>query len=331
MNNLQKHSIYKYVTISDVQYEKLDITYEVFGKKIHTAPIIVVFHALTGNSDVASDEKGWWKDLIGYNKTIDLNRFTIISFNILGNGYDGNLIENYADFTAKDIAILNFHTLRSLGVKNIYGVIGGSLGGGIAWELVAEFPKFSSYLFAIATDWKATDWVLGFCGTQESILKNSANPLADARRMAMLFYRSPVSLQSKFERKKQDNKQFAVNSWLNHHGSKLQHRFSIQAYLMMNQLLASVDITRGEYKEDVFQKLETTIVQISIESDLLYLPDENKETAEYLKELGIKNSYFQVKSEDGHDAFLIEHDQIGAFIKPFLAYDTSKSNSENAA
>ncbi len=319
MSSLQKHRLYKYVTLRDVQYEHLDISYEVFGQEVHTAPILVVFHALTGNSDVASEEKGWWKELIGKNRAIDLNQFTVIAFNIIGNGYDGTVIENYKDFTAKDMAILSFHTLRALGIKKIYGVIGGSLGGGIAWELIAEFPKFSTYLFAIASDWKATDWVLGFCGTQEQILLNSKRPLADARRMAMLFYRSPISLEGKFHRKKQNEHQHAVNSWLNHHGNKLKNRFTIEAYKMMNHLLASVDITKGAYKEEVFQNIQSIIVQVSISSDVLYVPEENEKTAAFLNELGIENYHFQVQSAHGHDAFLMEHNQIAQFLEPFLA------------
>ena len=318
MSNLLKHSIHKYITLCDVQYEKLDITYEIFGKELHTAPVIVVFHALTGNSDVAGENKGWWNGLIGENKAIDLSQFTVISFNILGNGYDGNLIDKYKDFTAKDIAILSFHTLRAIGVHQIYGVLGGSLGGGIAWELVAEFPQFSKYLFAIATDWKATDWILGFCGAQENILTNSAEPLVDARRMAMLFYRSPIALGEKFRRKKQSEIQYAVNSWLDHHGYKLKNRFQVQAYYMMNHLLSTVDITRGEYKKDVFQEIRSKVVQISISSDMLYPSSENEKTSKYLTKLGIENGHFVINSNDGHDAFLIEDDKIGAILSPYL-------------
>jgi hypothetical protein len=51
-------------------------------------------------------EYGWWNQVIGKNKTIDTTKFTIIAFNIPGNGYDGLLIDNYKDFVAKDIANL---------------------------------------------------------------------------------------------------------------------------------------------------------------------------------------------------------------------------------
>ena len=80
--------------------------YQTFGQPIGSAPIVVVNHALTGNSNVTG-ENGWWNDLIGENKIIDINHFTIIAFNIPGNGFDKNLenlISNYQDFTIRDIA-----------------------------------------------------------------------------------------------------------------------------------------------------------------------------------------------------------------------------------
>ena len=75
----------------------IHLSYEVFGRELHSAPIVLVNHALTGNSAV-SGEKGWWKTLVGEDKIINTGRFTVICFNIPGNGYDGVFIENYKDF-----------------------------------------------------------------------------------------------------------------------------------------------------------------------------------------------------------------------------------------
>jgi homoserine O-acetyltransferase len=46
---------------------------------LHTAPIVLVNHALTGNSQVVGDT-GWWNDLIGVNKTIDTTKYTVRFF-----------------------------------------------------------------------------------------------------------------------------------------------------------------------------------------------------------------------------------------------------------
>ena len=81
----------------------ITLSYEQFGRELHTAPVVLVNHALTGNSNVAGAD-GWWAPLVGPGKCIDTDRFTILCFNIPGNGYDGFLIENYRDFVAADVA-----------------------------------------------------------------------------------------------------------------------------------------------------------------------------------------------------------------------------------
>ena len=92
----------------------IQLSYQIFGQPLHSAPIVLVNHALTGNSNVCG-KAGWWNDLIGENKCIDTNFYTVLAFNIPGNGFDNkseNLIENYKDFTAKSIAELFLKGLR---------------------------------------------------------------------------------------------------------------------------------------------------------------------------------------------------------------------------
>jgi homoserine acetyltransferase len=56
--------------------------------------LFLVNHALTGNSNVTGSE-GWWNALIGPNKPIDTNLFSVLAFNIPGNGFDGNPIISF--------------------------------------------------------------------------------------------------------------------------------------------------------------------------------------------------------------------------------------------
>ena len=197
-NSILIHNINKYQNFGGIQLGKLDISYQLFGKELHTAPVVLVNHALTGNSDVISETKGWWKTIIGKDKVIDTEKFTVIAINIPGNGYHNKRIENYKDFTAKDIAQLFILTLKSIGVEELHAAIGGSLGGGIAWEMAALEPEFIRYVIPVASDWKSSDWIIGHNYIQENILNASPNPLQTARMMAMLFYRTPASLKEKF-------------------------------------------------------------------------------------------------------------------------------------
>ncbi len=47
----------------------ISLSYELFGQPLHTAPIVLINHALTGNSNVAGT-KGWWQDLVGAGKPL---------------------------------------------------------------------------------------------------------------------------------------------------------------------------------------------------------------------------------------------------------------------
>ena len=100
---LKKIIIKDFSSSSGSFYKELPLSYELFGRKLHSAPIVLINHALTGNSNV-SGKNGWWNDLVGDNKVIDTKKYTVLAYNIPGNGYDGYVIEKYKDFITRDIA-----------------------------------------------------------------------------------------------------------------------------------------------------------------------------------------------------------------------------------
>ncbi|MFV8357265.1 alpha/beta fold hydrolase [Flavobacterium sp. XS1P32] len=309
-------TLYNFTTESGAIYDALNLSYQVFGLPLHTAPIVLVNHALTGNSQVVGDN-GWWNDLIGVNKTIDTIKYTVLAFNVPGNGFDGAVIENYLDFTARDIARIFIKGIQLLDVAKLYAIIGGSVGGGIAWEMVALEPTITQILIPIATDWKATDWLIANCFLQEQILNNSSKPIQDARTHAMLCYRTPESFAAKFQRTTNEELAiFNVESWLLHHGEKLQQRFQLASYKMMNQLLKTIDITRNRSSfENTIETVEAEIHIIAINSDLFFTASENKATFEIVQKQNKKVSYQEIVSIHGHDAFLIEYKQLHNLLK----------------
>ena len=292
--------------------QKISLSYQIFGKPIGVSPVILVNHALTGNSNVAG-RNGWWNKLIGSNKIINTNKFTVVSFNIPGNGYDNieeNLIYNYKDFIAIDIAKIFSIGLKKLNIYKLYAAIGGSLGGGIVWELAILNPDLIKHIIPVASDWKSSDWLIANCFIQDSILNNSSKPLYDARIHAMTLYRTPESFNSRYSREKKDNI-YSIEAWLNHHGKSLENRFKVQAYKSMNQLLKTIDITRGEdVLNELIKKITGNINIITIDSDLLFCSNENWKMYERIKKIKKNINIFEIKSEYGHDAFLIENEQM---------------------
>jgi homoserine O-acetyltransferase len=324
MNQLQHITLHNFISEKGIKNENIQLSYEIFGKPLHTAPIVLVNHALTGNSNVAG-KNGWWIDLVGENKVIDTNQYTILSFNIPGNGYDGFVIENYKDFEARDIANIFLLGLKQLKVQQLFALIGGSLGGGIAWEMAVINPVITQHLIVIATDWKSTDWLIANCQIQEQFLVNSSNPVHDARMHAMLCYRTPESFKARFQRSKNNELQiFNVESWLLHHGKKLQERFQLSAYRLMNQLLRSIDVTKGR-NENILDSIKANIHIIGVDSDLFFTAEENKETHKQLALTHPNVTYNEINSVHGHDAFLMEYQQLGKIIEPIFNQSSTKN------
>ncbi|MBV7269492.1 alpha/beta fold hydrolase [Winogradskyella luteola] len=308
----------------------LRLSYQIFGKPIADYPIVLVNHALTGNSQVTG-ENGWWNDIVGKDKVIDTNRYCVLAFNCPGNGFgdiDESFTKYYKEFTARDIARLFSEGLNRLNIYHLHAVIGASVGGGVTWELAALRPSLADYIVPIATDWKSTDWVIGNCFIQDEILNHSSQPISDARLHAMTFYRTPESVTSKFNRSKKSKAIYNIEAWLKHHGEKLNLRFKLSAYKMMNQILKTIDVTQGKNSfTDVAKRIEAHIHIITINSDLLFKSDENWSTFVELKSVKENVTIGELKSNDGHDAFLIEYHQLAKLLQPVFNLKIEKNDN----
>ena len=326
MMNLKYLNIPDFKTLSG-KTKDIQLSYQVFGKRLGEAPVVLVIHALTGNSNVAG-ENGWWINLIGEDKTIDTNYYSVLAFNIPGNGFDGtdhSLIENYKDFNSKDIAKIFAIGIEKLGIEKLFAAIGGSVGGGLAWELAAIKPDLIENLIPVAADWKSTDWVIANCYIQDNLLNNSRNGLEDARIHAMTLYRTPESFGEKFNRTLRSENYFNVESWLNHHGETLNKRFELSAYKMMNQILRTIDITEGNKDFlEIVSEITSNIHIITINSDLFFKPEENWKTYVDIKTVKDNVTIGEIKSIHGHDAFLIEYNQLNNLLKPIFKAEESQ-------
>ena len=321
-NPLQHIKLKDFTTETGTLIPELNLSYQVFGQELGSAPVVLINHALTGNSEVGG-KNGWWQDIVGEKKAINTEVYTILSFNIPGNGFDGFLIDNYKDFIARDVARIFLEGLSTLKIKQLFALIGGSLGGGIAWEMVVLNNKITQHFLPIATDWKSTDWLIANCQIQEQFLVNSSNPVHDARMHAMLCYRTPESFKERFHRSKKVNSDiFDVESWLLHHGKKLQERYQLSSYKLMNQLLKTIDVTVGGKKNiEILDKIDANIHIIGVDSDLFFTAEENRETHKKLALTKDNVTYNEINSVHGHDAFLIEYDQLEKIIEPIFNKD----------
>lgn len=311
-----------YLEIRDYRSERgelhpvLRLSYELAGPALGTAPIVLVNHALTGNSSVAG-EQGWWNRLVSPEGAISPEVYTILAFNIPGNGYDGELCEDPERFTLLDVARLILQGLEALGIAELYAIVGGSMGGALTWQLAYLRPELARHIVPIASDWRASDWLLTQTLIQRQILANSSDPLRDARIHAMACYRTPQSLNARFASQlDEEGSCYKVESWLRYHGDRLKERFLLSAYGVMTYLTYSIGVCQEAAE---LARIASDIHIVSIDSDLLFTHDRAEATYRTLAALRPGVTLDVIHSIHGHDAFLMEYEQLNALLRPYFA------------
>lgn len=311
-NSLQHITLYQFKLQSEIILD-LNLSYQFFGAELFSAPIILINHALTGNSNV-SGENGWWKTLVGDQKIVDTTRFTVLCFNIPGNGFDGHFIHNYENFTTKDIAKIFLEGLSALKITTLYAMIGGSLGGAIGWEMLAIKNDLAERFIPIACDFKTSDWLYSQCLVQQFLLNTNEQPLEKARMHAMLCYRTPESLNLRFKNEWDETQQIRKShDWLVFHGENLAQRFTLKAYRLMNQLLMTINADAEQLKN-----IKAELHLVSVDSDLFFPASEMKKCFEVLHKTKLNTFYHEIKSIHGHDAFLMEYEQLNKILEKIL-------------
>lgn len=317
MKNIRTIDLQNFTLEKGKQQEIISLSYQTVGQPIGTAPVIVVNHSLTGNSNVCG-RNGWWNGIIGENKTIDPDNYTIITFNIPGNGYNENeedLIANYRDFTIRDIATIFWEGLFTLKVNSLFAVIGGGLGGAIAWEMVALQPNRIENLIPIATDWKTTDRIIANVLIQDQLLNNSEDPMVDARYYANLYFKNPEYVNQLFKRTNLENSSIsAIEKCV-----LSKNKCLISGYRLMNFIQKSNDLCRNRTDiKTVMSSIKATIHLIGIDTDGIYSVDENRTTFLKLRKIKSNVFYHEIESNFGQDAYLNESETIANFLQPIF-------------
>ena len=321
--------------------------------------VILICHAFTGDSHVGHhpDEEnllGWWDDFVGPGKPFDTNQYAIICSNVLGGcmGTTGpsciNPVTNtsYAlDFpivTIKDMVKAQKRLLDLLEIPFLLSVIGGSMGGMQTLEWIITYPEFVKSAIPIATTSRLSPQSIAFNEVGRRAIMNDPlwnlgkysvqNPpltgLKLARMIGHITYLSDESMRNKFGRDLQNQDvfqynfevEFQVESYLNYQGEKFTQRFDANSYLYLTKAQDYFDLSaKFETLPNAFKSVLARTLVIAFESDWLYPIYQSKEIVQGLQQAGKEVSYIEVKSNYGHDAFLLEYDKMAPVLAGFLA------------
>ncbi len=109
---------------------------------------------------------------------------------------------------------------------------------------------------------------------------------------------------------------YQVESYLRHHGRKLDARFDANSYLYLTRAMDSHDIGRGRGGLlQALENLKASVFLVGIDTDYLYSVSALEHTAQLAQDVGVRLDFHVVSSDFGHDAFLAEPEKLGQVLK----------------
>jgi homoserine O-acetyltransferase len=311
-------------------------------------------HHAAGYYQPDDKKSGWWDEFIGPGKAFDTDQYFVICSNCIGGckGSTGPSSNNpetgkpyglsFPIITIRDMVNVQRRLIDHLEIPRLLCVAGGSMGGMQALQWTVSYPDRVASAIPIATTaiHSAQNIALNEVGRQAIIYDPNwkqgdyyesdppARGLALARMVGHISYLSDKSMHERFGRKLQGRQRvsfdlltdFQVESYLQYKGSAFTQRFDANSYLYISKALDYFDLSAGyDSLTDALKGVKAKFLVIAFSSDWLYPPYQSRLIVQALKRNGIPVSFCEIKSDYGHDAFLLECDQQTHLIGNFLA------------
>jgi homoserine O-acetyltransferase/O-succinyltransferase len=348
---------------------RLVVAYRTYGRlDADRANAVLVCHALTGDQYLAethplTGRPGWWEEVVGPGKPLDTDRFFVVCANVLGGCMgstgprsirddgqgDGTALwgTDFPPVTIRDMVRAQRRLIDHLGIKRLFAVVGGSMGGMQVLEWAALYPDavFAAVPIAAAAHHSAQniafhevgrqaifadpDWQGGRYWQSDRI---PARGLAVARMVAHITYLSEEALTRKFGRRLQAGPNakdgaislfsdiFEVESYLRHQGSTFVRRFDANSYLTITRAMDWFDLA-AEHDGDLaaaFRGSRTRFCLVSFSSDWLFPTPESRTIARALNRAAANVSFVEIATDKGHDAFLLDEPDFHKTLAGFL-------------
>lgn len=297
---------------------------------------------------------GWWSRVVGPGLAVDTDEWFVVVPNVLG-GCQGSTgpastapdgaewASRFPFLSIRDQVTAQARLADALGIETWAAVVGGSMGGMHALEWAVMFAARVERVAILAASAVSTADQISLNSVQLEAIRmdpgfadgnyydalDGDGPhrgLALARRMALLNYRAPEELNARFERSWQSSLsplggggRYAVESYLDFHGNRFSRRFDANSYITLVNAMSSHDIARGRGQvAAALGSVTARSLVLGIDSDRLFPVEEQHAIARHLSN-GIDGAdAVVITSEFGHDAFLIEHELVGAHLERLL-------------
>jgi homoserine O-acetyltransferase len=300
-------------------------------------------------------QPGWWDIMIGPGKAFDTREYFVICSNVIGGckGSTGPSSVNpqtgrpyglsFPMVTIRDMVNTQKVLIDHLGIEQLLCVVGGSMGGMQVLQWVVSYPDRVRLAIPIATTSKLSAQAIAFDEVGRQAIQSDPHwkggdyygkpvprrGLGIARMIGHITYLSERSMHQKFGRKLQDKTEygynfltdFQVESYLQYKGDSFVNRFDANSYLYISKAMDYFDLAQANGAlEEALAGVKAKFLVISFSSDWLFPSYQSKEIVSALRHIGAEAIYTEIQTDYGHDAFLLESQQLTSLITNFLSH-----------
>lgn len=353
----------RFTTTEDFHLEEggclpeISLVYETWGTlNKDKSNAILVHHALSVGSHARSTPQntktGWWEKMIGPGKAIDSSKYFVICINNLGScfGSTGPLSTNpetnapykyeLPQITIGDMVRSQKLLMDRLEINRLNAVIGSSMGAMLSLTWAVEFPDNLSKLILISSSYKAYPANIANRSIQHEAIRmdpmwqqgnyennQELSGFKLARKLGLYGYRHSAEWNKRFNSHKSSTANDAdIMDYFDYNADKFCKQFDANSYLILTQSMDLFDITKNFASiRECFSEITAKTLVISVESDILFTPQQQQELYDGLLEGDVDCFYINHQSQYGHDAFLVESEPFSHYISNFLC----QSNKED--
>ncbi len=347
---------------SGTAFGPYELTVETYGQlNARRDNAVLVCHALNASHHLAGTyagqprSEGWWDNLIGPGKPLDTDKFFVIGINNLGScfGSTGPMHINPATGKAwgADFPVVTVHdwvdaqarVVERLGIDQLAGVLGGSLGGMQALDWALRYPDRLAHCIAIATAPNLSAQNIAFNEVARRAIVTDPDfhgghfyehgvvpkrGLRVARMIGHITYLSDDVMAEKFGRELKSGElgyttqdiEFQIESYLRYQGDKFSDYFDANTYLLITRALDYFDPAR-EHGGDLaraFAAARAKFLVASFTTDWRFSPARSREIVKALLDNKLDVSYAEIDAPHGHDAFLLEDPRYHGVLRAYF-------------
>lgn len=258
----------------------------------------------------------------------------------------------FPDLSIEDLGEAAVALVKGLGIEQLACLVGCSMGAMAALSVLVQHPDLSRSHINACGAARALPFSIAVRSLQREAIRLDPEwndgmyddlhypdtGMRLARKLGVITYRSSLEWNGRFGRVRMDevdtdtpfSAEFVVESYLDAHADRFARYFDPNCYLYLGRAMDWFDI--GEHavdphpqvhcEENVVAALSRTRVPKALVlgsiTDLLFPIPQQEEIARGLAASGADVEFHVVPSEQGHDAFLVDHERFGALMGAFL-------------